>query len=121
MVFCMDHPEFYPTTVEVIKETDIKTVVICGVKDCLPFFKDFMGSFLNKIPKAKSHVPGYLYFNDIIKKFSPKSSLININPTSDTDVIIYTGGTTGRPKCAVLTHSNLFFAVKALGEYMLWS
>ena len=48
-VFCMDHPQFYPTTVEAIKETDIETVVICGVKSYLPPIKAFIGGLLGKI------------------------------------------------------------------------
>jgi len=31
MVFCMDHPQFYPTTVQAIQETDVENVVICNV------------------------------------------------------------------------------------------
>ena len=33
---------------------------------------------------------------------------VNIDPVQDTAVLQYTGGTTGTPKAAVLTHSNLY-------------
>jgi len=116
-VFCMDHPQFYPTTVKAIKGTDIKTVVICGVKAFLPRVKAFMGSLLNKIPKAEEYVPGHLFFDDIMKKYRPKPPLLDLDPSEDLAIIIYTGGTTGRPKGAVLTHSNLVFLVNTLDEY----
>jgi len=116
-VFCMDHPQFYPTTVKAIKGTDVKTVIICGVKAFLPRVKAFMGSLLNKIPKADEYVPGHLFFDDIIKKYSPKLPQVNLDPSKDPAIIIYTGGTTGRPKGAVLTHSSLVFLVNTLDEY----
>jgi long-chain acyl-CoA synthetase len=51
-LFCMDHPQFYPTTVEAIKGTDVETVVICNIKSSLPPLKAFLGGLLGKIPKA---------------------------------------------------------------------
>ena len=32
-VFCMDHPIFYPTTAEAIKDTGVETVVVCSAND----------------------------------------------------------------------------------------
>ena len=116
-VFCMDHPQFYPTTVKAIKGTGVKTVVICGVKAFLPPVKGIMGALLNKIPKAKEYIPGHLFFDDILKEFRPKPPQVDLDPSEDSAIIIYTGGTTGRPKGAVLTHSNLVFLVKSLDEY----
>ncbi|MFC1815333.1 AMP-binding protein, partial [Thermodesulfobacteriota bacterium] len=58
IVFCMDHPQFYPTTVAAIEGTDVETVVICGVKSYLPWLKGFLGGLLGKIPKADSYQPG---------------------------------------------------------------
>ena len=50
MVFCMDHPEFYKNTVEAIKGTDVKDVVICNIKSYLPKLKALLGGLLGKIP-----------------------------------------------------------------------
>ncbi len=52
MVFCMDHPEFYPSTVQAIKGTQVETVVVCNIKSYLPKVKAFLGSVLGKIPKV---------------------------------------------------------------------
>ena len=57
-VFCMDHPQFYPTTVEAIKGSDVETVVICNVKSYLPKLKGLLGGLLGKIPRAENHDPG---------------------------------------------------------------
>src|SRR5690606_19810323 len=37
-----------------------------------------------------------------------KPALVDIDPTNDVAVLQYTGGTTGVPKGAMLTHGNLY-------------
>ena len=117
-LFCMDHPQFYPVTVEAIQGTAVETVVICGVKSILPPIKAFIGGLLGKIPKAGHYATGHLFFDDVIKQARSEAPAIAIDPDEDLAVIIYTGGTTGVPKGAALTHANLLFDVMALDQWM---
>jgi len=116
-VFCMDHPQFYPTTVEAIKDTDIETVVICGVKSYLPPIKAFIGGLLGKIPKAGNYQPDHLFFDDVVTGAQPLPPEVEIDPTNDLALIIYTGGTTGVPKGAALVHTNFTSNLMALDEW----
>jgi long-chain acyl-CoA synthetase len=72
---------------------------------------------LGKIPKAGNYQAGHLFFDDVVATSQPNLPSVDINPTEDPALIIYTGGTTGRPKGAALTHSNFFHNVLALGEW----
>ena len=118
-VFCMDHPGFYPTTVKAIEGTDVETVVICGVKSYLPKLKGILGGLLGKIPKAESYQPGHLFFDDVLAKARPEPPAVTINPLTDLALILYTGGTTGVPKGACLTHTNFTYDLAAINEWMM--
>ena len=117
VVFCMDHPQFYPTTVEAVKKTPVETVVVCSVKSYLPKLKAFLGGLLGKIPRADSYQPGHLFFDDVLAAARPQPPEVEINPQEDLALIIYTGGTTGVPKGAALTHTNFTYDLAALDEW----
>jgi long-chain acyl-CoA synthetase len=116
-VFCMDHPQFYPITVEAIQGADVETVVICGVKSYLPPIKAFIGGLLGKIPKAGNYQPGHLFFDDVVAGARPEPPDVQINPAEDLALIIYTGGTTGVPKGAALVHTNFTSNLMVLDEW----
>ncbi len=117
VVFCMDHPQFYPTTVEAVQDTGVESVVICSVKSYLPKVKAILGGLLGKIPKADKYEPGHLFFDDVVASAKPEPPSVDINPTDDLALIIYTGGTTGVPKGAALVHSNFTYNLAVLYEW----
>ena len=64
-------------------------------------------------------VDGALSFDDLVKS----EALVpepNIDPQEDLAVILYTSGTTGFPKGAMLTHANLVANTKSVREAMQW-
>jgi len=50
---------------------------------------------------------GLLQFQTLIKKYHPRPPQIEIEPKKDIAILPYTGGTTGLPKAAILTHYNM--------------
>ncbi len=117
-VFCMDHPVFYPTTVKAIEETAVETVIICGVKSYLPKLKALLGGLLGKIPHAASYEKGHLFFDDIVARSRPEPPAVEIDPRQDLALILYTGGTTGVPKGACLTHANFSYDLAAITAWI---
>jgi long-chain acyl-CoA synthetase len=117
-VFAFDHPSFTPACYEAIKGTDAKTVIVCSAKDFLPKAKAVLGGLLGKIPKSPYYQKDVtFYYNDIITNYEPNAPKVDISP-EDVAMILYTGGTTGTPKGAALTHSNFVANVRQLHEWV---
>jgi long-subunit acyl-CoA synthetase (AMP-forming) len=55
-----------------------------------------------------------------IGKHSPHPPPVEINPTEDLAVPPYTGGTTGPPKGAMLTHANLLATREQIFHLVVW-
>jgi long-chain acyl-CoA synthetase len=116
-VFVMDHPEFYPTAQKAVAGSDVETVVVCSVKSYLPGMKAFLGGLLGKIPKAESVDPGHFFFDEIVASAKAEAPKVEVDPVNDPALVIYTGGTTGVPKGAALTHSNFYYDVVAVQQW----
>jgi long-chain acyl-CoA synthetase len=117
-LFVMDHPIFYPTAVKALEGAEVKTVVLCNVKSYLPKLKGVIGSLLGKIPKADHREPGHFLFDDVVKSSKPVTPSLTISPLEDAALILYTGGTTGTPKGACLSHANLVSNVLTVQEWV---
>jgi long-chain acyl-CoA synthetase len=93
----------------------LKNVILTNIAEYLPTLKKMLGkSALGKV-YAEMHVPtpkfieeaGLIQFEDLIKKYPPRPPQITIDPKKDIAALPYTGGTTGLPKAAILTHYNI--------------
>ncbi|MEX2681378.1 MAG: AMP-binding protein [Candidatus Sigynarchaeota archaeon] len=95
------------------KWTFKKIIVTNITDDCsgLSPIKKMLGKALKKIPSAKVSHPAAVPYLTVLKS-PPNPPKVKINPAEDTATLIMTGGTTGVPKAAVLTHENVYANAK---------
>ncbi|MGD2271265.1 MAG: AMP-binding protein [Desulfobacterales bacterium] len=93
----------------------LDNIILSSIADYLPVLKKIAGkSALGKaysgmqVPSAaKIEQSGIQVFKKLIKKYPPSPPRVTIDPKIDIAALPYTGGTTGLPKAAILTHYNM--------------
>ncbi|WP_456477954.1 AMP-binding protein, partial [Geoglobus ahangari] len=99
-----------------MKEGRIDHIIVCRVEEYLSFPLNFLYRFKKEkvsIPKEK----GIYEWREALSREELKERE-EINPKEDVAVFQYTGGTTGLPKAAMLTHYNLVANVYQTVEWI---
>jgi len=90
------------------RASGLQHCIITSIDEYLPtmgrFFSRAKGKSLSMEIRQR---PGILMFQDLIKKYPPNPPKVEINPKEDVAALPYTGGTTGVPKGAMITHYNI--------------
>jgi len=105
-IVCLDL--LYEKVEKVWEETGLQHAIITSIEEYLPKMARFFSRAKGKALSAEIRQrPGILKFQDLIKKYPPKPPKVKIDPHEDLAALPYTGGTTGVPKGAMLTHYNV--------------
>jgi long-chain acyl-CoA synthetase len=115
----------FPTQIAKIAEKipQLSVVVTTGVAAFLPKLKQILGKLTKKVPSGKvTPLAGKTvldFHRDILKKQSTDSPDVQLTP-DDLGYIQYTGGTTGPPKGAMLSHRNAVHNIRSVLRWLAW-
>jgi long-chain acyl-CoA synthetase len=119
MIVCLD------ILYDNVEKSGVKldAVILTSISEYLPSMKKFLGSSVLRAVYQKMAAPpvelfereGFYRFQDLLKKYPPNPPKIEFNVREDIVTLPYTGGTTGRPKGAKITHYN-FAAARQLAN-----
>lgn len=98
----------YPKLAAVMRQAGVETVIACSMADALPFLQKPLFRLLQRkeiasVPVDERHIA----FRDLVAN-EGDCRVPDIDPGRDVALLQYTGGTTGLPKGAMLTHANLY-------------
>ncbi len=107
-----DAPALYDKIESLRKKTRLKKIVICPMASIPPLVEN--------TPVCVSEVPGdaqHIHYRDLVKN-DGGFTLPAVDIENDIAVLQYTGGTTGVPKGAMLTHACISANVDQLTHWM---
>lgn len=92
----------------VAAESGLRTILVCPMRGVLPALKGWMFQLFKRKDQAVfSEGDGLHMRMDTLMRGAGKPTPVFIDAQTDVAVLQYTGGTTGVPKGAMLTHANL--------------
>ena len=114
----LDLKALYPNIGKMLGTTRLKKVVVCRLPDVLPFPKNLLfplakGKEIAQVPKDDKHVR----FADLVANDGRYTPHPVKDPAEEVAILQYTGGTTGQPKGAMLTHGNITATVHMYGAW----
>jgi long-chain acyl-CoA synthetase len=106
----------YADFADVFASVAVPTVVVTGLNDYMPLVKKLLAPALKFKKQQREHgkpwppVPNdapVLRWHRAMRDAGPAPAVATVGPRTDAAAFVYTGGTTGIAKGAMLSHSNL--------------
>jgi long-chain acyl-CoA synthetase len=107
LAITLDLKIVYDKISKMLGKSSLERLIVCRLCEALSPVRGLAFQLLKhkdiaRVPHDAHHIP----YHQIIHNHG-EAKVVEINPAEDLAVLQYTGGTTGVPKAAMLTHANL--------------
>ncbi len=107
IMVCLDVAQLYPTIARVLETTRLKMLVVGNLGEVLPRGKALLYRLFKRRERSRFTLDAaHVKFASLLAH-GPIADAPAIDAHADIALLQYTGGTTGTPKGAILTHANL--------------
>ena len=113
----LDH--LLPKVEAAARDAELQHIIVTALTEALPWPLSWLYPFKARrqgLPTGFTPGPGRLRFKDLVKA-EPLMDLPSVGPES-LAILQYTGGTTGIPKAAMLSHRNLLANVAQINAWL---
>ncbi len=107
VMITIDVNSVYPKVAAAAAGTAVKTVVVCSLAAALPTAKSLLYRLFKRRDIASVGYSDRTISFDTLTADGAPPRAVAIDPLTDLAVLQYTGGTTGIPKGAMLSHANI--------------
>ena len=107
VIVTLDLAQIFDKAEALVKAGHVKKIIACHFPQALPPLKGMLYSIAKRKDLAKVAAAGHIaWFHKLVARGAVPSP-VKIDATRDVAVQQYTGGTTGLPKGAMLSHANI--------------
>ncbi len=103
----IDLKTIYPKVEAALDGTSLNSIVVCSLSNALPTVKELLFNTLKRSQIADIGADLRITLFDKLVAQGSRLDAVEIDPETDIALLQYTGGTTGIPKGAMLTHANV--------------